>query len=173
MSTLSKSTASIGGFLAAKHKYCSLVRYSAPYMFQACLTPGDAATILASLDEIENNPGMIKELHEKNQYMRDLLKSKRFNLGMSKSPIIPIMIPSPIKLLVVVDELYHEGIYSTPIIYPAVQRHEGRIRLILNLAHTKEQIDYTVETLEKICKKHDAPCFLPESKPMFETEFHW
>lgn len=164
MSTLSKATASVGGFLASKHKYCALLRFSAPYMFQACLTPVDAATILACLDEIENNPWMIKELHEKNQYMRDLLTSKNFNLGRSKSPIIPIMIPSPVKLLIVVNDLYKEGIYSTPVLYPAVQRHEGRIRLILNLAHTKEQIDYTVETLEKICKKHEAPSFWPESR---------
>jgi glycine C-acetyltransferase len=32
--------------------------------------------------------------------------------------------------------------------------NEGRIRLILNYAHTKEQIDYTVEALERICKKY-------------------
>lgn len=173
MSTLSKSTASIGGFLAAEHKYCALARYNHAYMFQACLTPPDAAVILACLDEIENHPEMIKELHDKNKYMRDLLKAKKFNLGKSQSPIIPIMIPSPLKLLVVVNDLYQEGIYSTPVVYPAVQRNEGRIRLILNLAHTKEQIDYTVETLEKICKKHDAPCFLGDSTPPYDVQSHW
>lgn len=160
MSTLSKATSSIGGFLASKHKYCALIRWSDPYMFQACLTQVDAAIILACLDEIENNPWMIKELHAKNQYMRDLLISKNFNLGDSKSPIIPIMIPDHLKLILVVNELYQEGIYSTPIVYPAVNKDEGRIRLILNYAHTKEQIDYTVETLEKICNKHNVPCFL-------------
>jgi glycine C-acetyltransferase len=173
MSTLSKSTASVGGFLASKHKYCAAAKWTPTYMFQACLTPPDAAVILACLDEIENNPGMIKELHEKNQYMRGLLKARKFNLGQSQSPIIPIMIPSPIKLLMVVEDLYQEGIYSTPILYPAVQIHEGRIRLILNRAHTKQQIDFTVETLEKICKKHDAPCFLSDTKPAYDVEAHW
>jgi len=156
MSTLSKATSSIGGFFASKQKYCALLRWSDAYMFQACLTPADAAVILASLDEIENNPMMIEELHAKNQYMRDLLISKKFNLGNSKSPIIPIMIEDQNKLGIVVNELYQEGIYSTPIVYPAVKVNEGRIRLILNYAHTKEQIDYTVETLEKICKKYQV-----------------
>jgi glycine C-acetyltransferase len=78
MSTLSKATSSIGGFFASKHKYCSLLRWSDLYMFQACLTPPDAAVILACLDEIENNPSMIKELHAKNRYMRELLISKKF-----------------------------------------------------------------------------------------------
>jgi glycine C-acetyltransferase len=173
MSTLSKATASIGGFLASDQRYCSLVRWTPTYMFQACLTPQDAGVILACLDEIESHPEMIKELHEKNQYMRRLLKERKFNLGQSQSPIIPIMIPSPMKLLMVVDDLCKEGIYSTPILYPAVAKHEGRIRLILNLAHTKEQIDYTVDTLEKICKKHDAPCFIDDNRPQYQAESHW
>ncbi len=155
MSTLSKATSSIGGFFAAKHKFCSLLRWSDPYMFQACLTPADAAVILACLDEIENNPEMLKELHAKNKYMRDLLESKKFNLGQSKSPIIPIMIEDQHKLRMVVNELYEAGIYSTPIVFPAVSTKEGRIRLILNYAHTKDQIDYTVDNLERICKKYE------------------
>ncbi|NLO21263.1 MAG: pyridoxal phosphate-dependent aminotransferase family protein [Syntrophomonadaceae bacterium] len=154
MSTLSKATSSVGGFLASQHKYCSLLRWSDAYTFQACLTPADAAVILACLDEIEDNPDMIRELHAKNQYMRNLLQSKRFNLGQSQSPIIPIMIEDHNKLRMVVNELYQEGVYSTPIVYPAVKMNEGRIRLILNHAHSKEQIDYTVEALEKICKKY-------------------
>lgn len=154
VSTLSKATSSIGGFIASTQKYCSLLRWSDLYMFQACLTPVDAAVVLACLDEIEQNPSMIKELHAKNKYMRGLLISKGFNLGNSKSPIIPIMIDDHNKLRIVVNELYQEGIYSTPIVYPAVKVNEGRIRLVLNYAHTKEQIDYTVETLENICKSY-------------------
>lgn len=154
MSTLSKATASIGGFFASKQKYCSLLKWSDAYLFQACLTPADAAVVLASLDEIENNPSLIKELHAKNQYMRNSLISKGFNLGNSQSPIIPIFIEDHIKLRIVVDELYQEGIYSTPVVYPAVKANEGRIRLLINHAHTLEQIDYTVEALEKICKKY-------------------
>jgi glycine C-acetyltransferase len=64
------------------------------------------------------------------------------------------MIEDHNKLRIVVNELFHEGVYSTPIVYPAVKMNEGRIRLILNYAHTKEQIDYTVEALERICKKY-------------------
>ena len=154
MSTLSKATSSIGGFFSSKQQYCSLLRWSDPYMFQACLTPADAAVVLACLDEIEKNPFMIKELHAKNHYMRNLFLSKGFNLGKSESPIIPIMIEDHNKLRMIVHELYLEGIYSTPIVYPAVKVNEGRIRLILNYAHTKEQIDYTVDVIERICKKY-------------------
>ncbi|KMT21954.1 aminotransferase class I/II-fold pyridoxal phosphate-dependent enzyme [Clostridium cylindrosporum] len=156
MSTLSKSTASIGGFIAAKEKYCSLLKWSDPYVFQACMSPADASVVLSSLEEIERNPWMIKEIHKKNSYMRELLKSKGFNLGNSQSPIIPIFIEDHEKLRMVVRDLYDEGIYSTPICYPAVKLNEGRIRLILNLGHTVEHINITVEALEKICSKHNC-----------------
>lgn len=155
MSTLSKATASIGGFFAAKQKYCSLLKWSDSYVFQACITPADAAVILASLDEIENNPLMIEELHAKNHYMRELLRAKGFDLGNSRSPIIPIFIEDHNKLRRIVNELYHQGIYSTPIVFPAVKVNNGRIRLILNYAHTKEQIDYTVQVLGEVCKKYE------------------
>ncbi len=156
MSTLSKSTSSIGGFIASNSKYTELMRWTDPYIFQACLTPVDAATVLACLDEIAENPSMIRELHDKNKYMRTSLLSKGFNLGNSQSPLIPIMIEDIAILRTVVEELFDEGIYSTPVLYPAVKANEGRIRLVLNNDHSKSQIDYTVDTLEKICKKYNV-----------------
>ena len=154
MATLSKATASIGGFVAAREKYCSLLKWSDPYVFQACIPPADASVILACLDEIEGNPAIIQDLHEKNRYMRNLLTAKGFNLGASQSPIIPIFIEDHQKLQLVVRELYEEGIYSTPICFPAVKVNEGRIRLILNAAHTREHIETTVDALERICRRH-------------------
>jgi len=156
MSTLSKATASVGGFLAADKKYCSVLRFSDSYLFQACLTPVDAAVILAALEEIENNPSLIDELHAKSSYMRNSLTSKGFDLRESKSPIIPVFIEDHNKLRLVVHDLYLAGIYSTPIFYPAVKMNQGRIRLIVNYNHTKEQIDYTVKVLEDVCRKHQV-----------------
>ncbi len=154
MSTLSKSTASIGGFVAAKKEYCSLLKWSDPYVFQACIPPADASVILACLDEIESHPEMISDLHKKNDYIRKLLSDKGFNLGDSQSPIIPIFIEDHKKLQMVARDLYEEGIYSTPICYPAVKVDEGRIRLILNAAHTHEHIHATVDALERVCERH-------------------
>lgn len=154
MSTLSKSTASIGGFIAADEKYCSVLKWSDPYVFQACISPADAAAVLASLEEIESNPELVGELHRKNEYMRGLLKSRGFDLGESRSPVIPIFIEDYKKLRDIAKELYQGGIYTTPICYPAVKPNEGRLRLILNVGHTREQIDFTVEVLEKSFKRH-------------------
>lgn len=154
--TLSKATASIGGFIATKSKYIPLLQWRAnTYVFQACLTPPDAAAILASLEEIENNPQIIEQLHQNNRYMRKRLTSIGFNLGTSLSPIIPIFMSDEAKMLSFNKELFARGIFSVTLFYPIVKPKEGRIRLILSAAHTREQIDKTVDTLHELAIKYD------------------
>jgi len=151
MSTLSKATASIGGFVATKRKYCTLMSWHAnSYIFQACISPADAGAILASLDEIESNPGLISGLHEKTAQMRKRLLEAGFDLGSSQSPIIPIYVREPKTLFAFGRGLYENGIFSVTIAFPAVKLSEGRLRFILNASHTQAQIDRTLEILKKV-----------------------
>lgn len=154
-STFSKATASIGGFVATKSKYVSYLQWSAnAYAFQACFTPADAATILAALHVIENEPQIIERLHANNKYMRSKLQEKGFNLGHSQSPVIPVYIPDTKKLMQVCFELFKQGVFSVPIAYPMVRENEGRIRFIVNANHSKSQIDHTVRLLSELADKY-------------------
>jgi glycine C-acetyltransferase len=148
MSTFSKATASIGGFFAADEKYCTLLQATATsYIFQACLSPPDAATILAALDEIAANPGLAATLHARTGAMRAQLVAEGFDLGTSQSPVIPVYVPDLEKLYALCARLYLNGVYSVPVVFPAVGINEGRIRFIVNARHTEEQIARTVRVL--------------------------
>jgi len=150
MSTFSKSTASVGGFVACAEKYCTLLQATAtPYIFQACLTPPDAATILAALDEIRDHPEHARVLHENNRLMRTLLVEEGFDLGESKSPVIPVYVPDLERLYLLCGKIYQEGIFSVPVVYPAVGPNEGRIRFIVNSHHTAAQVHRTVDALAR------------------------
>ena len=122
---------------------------STSYIFQACLTPPDAATVLAALDEIEHEPSHARRLHENNRYMRARLVEEGFDLGQSQSPVIPVYVPELESLYRLCADLYIDGIFSVPVTYPAVGVNEGRIRFIVNAHHTREQIDRTVEALAR------------------------
>ncbi len=151
LSTFSKATASIGGFVATARKYVSYFQWSSnAYAFQACFSPADAAAILASMEVMEREPGIISDLHEKNRYMRMLLREAGFDLGTSESPIIPVYIPVTTKLLKICFELFKGGVFSVPVAHPMVREHEGRIRFIVNGRHTYEQIDKTVGLLRRL-----------------------
>ena len=155
MSTLSKATASVGGFVACDAKYVPLLEWSAnSYIFQACLPPGDAASILAALDRIASDPGLSQQLHEKNSYFRRQLTMLGFDLGTSRSPIVPIYIRDPQMLLEFNRELFEAGVFSVSIVYPAVKATEGRIRFIVNAAHSYDQIDRTVAVLKALGLKY-------------------
>ena len=155
VSTFSKSCASIGGFVALKEKFRTfLMCKSSPYIFQACFTPGNAATIIASLDIIEKEPQLAQSLHEKNKYMRKRLKEMGYNLGESESPVIPLFVPDFEILNQFEKEMFQKGIFAVVIAFPAVAPLDGRIRLILNTSHTYEQIDKTLSILKELGRKY-------------------
>ena len=155
MSTLSKATASIGGFLAADAKYCTMLTWNArSYLFQACFTPADAAAILAALDVIATEPERTARLHENNAYFRGRLRAEGFNLGHSQSPIVPVFIEDYEVLFKVTTELFAEGIFTVAVTFPAVGPKEGRLRFIVSAAHSRSAIDRTVDALCKVCKRH-------------------
>lgn len=156
MSTLSKATASIGGFIATKRKFGTLMQVHAnSYLFQACLSPIDAAAVLACLDEIEKDPLLMENLHSKTAYFRRGLVEAGFDLGHSKSPIVPIYIPDLSKLYSFNRELFDKGVFSVAVAYPAVKVTEGRIRFIVNGSHTQQQIDHTLAVLRDLGRKYE------------------
>ncbi len=155
MSTLSKATASIGGFFAGDERYIPLLEWCAnSYIFQACIPPSDAAAVLASLDILGIDSSIAEQLHANNAYMRQALTDIGLDLGESRSPVIPVYIPDPDSLMSINRELFDNGVFSVSIVYPAVKPREGRIRFIVTARHTQEQIDYTVEQLEAVCSKY-------------------
>jgi glycine C-acetyltransferase len=161
MSTFSKATASIGGFIAAKRAYCSVIELGArSYLAQACFPPVDAAVILAALDEIENEPSHAARLHDNNRYMRERLRAAGFDLGNSASPVIPVRVAKLALLYELAARLCNDGIFAQPITEPIVRAGEGRLRFVVTARHTREHIDRTVAALAK----HGASLGLIEAR---------
>lgn len=151
MSTLSKATASVGGFVAADSATCDYMRVNAnPYMFQAVLPPADAAAALAALGVIKISPELRASLWEKTGIMRSKLQDRGFDIGKSRSPIIPVYISADEQLNEVCKRLYQRGVFTNAIQYPGVKKGHGRLRFIVTAAHSVEQIDYTVDSLSKV-----------------------
>lgn len=154
MSTLSKATASIGGFIACDRQYGSYLRITSnPYLFQACLTPVDAAVNVAALKIIQMDESPRNRLWQSTRRFREMLIEKGFNVGGSRSPIVPIYIPDEEKLAFFCRELYLNGIFTNWISYPAVRKRTGRLRFIVTASHSDDQIDKTIETMERVGKK--------------------
>ncbi|MDD3473358.1 MAG: aminotransferase class I/II-fold pyridoxal phosphate-dependent enzyme, partial [Syntrophaceae bacterium] len=154
MSTLSKATASLGGFVACDSSYCEFVRGTArAYMFQATLPPADAAAALASLRLLTKDPSYRKILWANTAYLRKCLLDQGFDLGRSVSPIVPVYVPDYDKLTSLCTALFHNGVYSTVIGFPGVPLDKGRLRFIVTANHEATGIDRTVKKLTEHAKR--------------------
>ncbi|HEX7045755.1 MAG TPA: aminotransferase class I/II-fold pyridoxal phosphate-dependent enzyme [Burkholderiales bacterium] len=161
-STFSKATAALGGFVAGKASHCTLLALSArSYLAQACFPPALAATVLAALDEIETNPALAATLHANNRYMRRRLTDAGFDLGTSRSPIIPIRVADVATLYELAARLAQDGVFAQPITEPGVSPGESRLRFVVTARHTRAQIDITVDALVRHAR---ALGLLPEAR---------
>ncbi len=153
MGTFSKSFASLGGFIAADKEVINFIKHnSRTLIFSASMTPASAATVLASIEIMENEPERIKHLWDLTAHALKAFKSAGFDIGKSESPIIPLFIRDDIKALKLTQILLAEGVFVNPVVSPAVPKEDCLIRYSLMATHTMDQVDISIEKITKAAK---------------------
>ncbi|WP_444893682.1 amino acid adenylation domain-containing protein [Microbulbifer sp. TRSA001] len=157
MTTLSKSLGSLGGVVAANKEYVDLLKSSArAYIFQASVSPADIAAALAALKRIRSDDGLREQLWDTTRYMRQRFERAGYDLGTGDGPIITPHFSDKDKLYGIVQALYQRGIQTSAVTYPIVESGRGRLRLICSAAHTREDVDRTLEALIEAEKEVDV-----------------
>jgi 7-keto-8-aminopelargonate synthetase-like enzyme len=82
------------------------------------------------------------------------LKKIGYDIGNTSSQIIPIHIGSEKLATKLADILLRKGIFVHPMRFPTVKRGSPVLRLSLSASHTKKQLGYALDELEKLGKKH-------------------
>jgi len=153
MGTFSKSLASIGGFIASdKATINFLMHHSRSLIFSASIAPSAAASVITALDVMQEEPERIQRLWDLTHYTIKYLKEAGFDLGVTQTPIIPLIIRDNMKTFRLTKMLLDEGIFVNPVLSPAVPEDSTLIRLSLIATHTYNQIDFAIEKLIKIGK---------------------
>jgi 8-amino-7-oxononanoate synthase len=162
MGTFSKSLASLGGFIAGDETILDYLRHnSRSYIFTASATPAATAAANAALDIILTEPERIAALWEITHYALDGFRQMGCEIGHTETPIIPLFIRDNEKTFMITKILYEEGVFVNPVVSPAVAPADTLIRFSLMATHTKKQVDFALDKIEKIFKKLDV---LPETK---------
>ena len=149
VSTFSKTFGGIGGILLGTEEVVELVQHNArSFLFSASLPVPIVAAASAILDMLEaDGPALVRELHEKANYMRDKLTGIGFDLGASNTHIMPVMCRDERKALFMHVALLESGVLMVPITYPAVKNGEERLRVNVTRGHTQEDMDTALELL--------------------------
>jgi glycine C-acetyltransferase len=156
MGTFSKALASIGGFIAADDEVVLeyLRHHSKPLIFSAALPASNAATVLACLDLLDEDPGRVTRLWDITRKVHQGYQEIGVITRHSKTPIIPIYIGAEDKAFAFAKDMFDHGVFALPAIYPAVPRGQAVIRTAYMSTHKKSQIEYVLEVLAKLAKKH-------------------
>jgi len=150
--TFSKSFANIGGYVVGNSKIISFLKFqSRQHIFSATSTPATAG-IVKAIELIDEEPFWQKQLQSNIAYFKNGLKSLGMEIGTTGSAIIPIKIGDPHKTSEAGRLLLKAGIYTNPILYPAVAKKNARIRMSLMATHTRVHLDSALNALEDIGK---------------------
>ena len=152
--TFSKSLASLGGFVAADSDVIEYLKHNArSLIFSASATPASVASASAALDIIQNEPWRIETLWDNTNYALKGLKELGFETGPTQTPIIPIYVRDDLKTYQMTKMLLDEQVFVNPVVTPAVKSDASLIRFSLMATHTKQQIEFALEKIDKVAKQ--------------------
>jgi len=157
MTTLSKALGSLGGVIAAREEHVALLKSSArAYIFQATVSPADIAAALASLRRLSTDDSLAERLWDTTAYMRERFTAAGFDLGTGDGPIVTPHFSDKDKLYAIAHGLYQRGVHTAAVTYPIVESGGGRLRFICSAAHTREDVDVTLEALIEAEREAEA-----------------
>ena len=154
MGTFSKSIASLGGFVAGDAKVISYIKHFArSLIFSASITPASVATALATVDIIQSEPERREKLWDITKKMKSGFQAMGYNTGPTETPIIPAIIGSDEMAFMLWRLLREDGIFTNPVIYPAVPKGQALIRTSYSATHTEEELNTVLASFEKCGKQ--------------------
>lgn len=154
MGTFSKSLASLGGFIASDAATIDYLKHhSRPLIFSASMSPANAAAVLAALQIMLEEPERIAQLWRNTRRMQQGLRDLGFNLGDSKTPILPVHCGSLKLAFKMCKRLQEEGVFVNPVVSPAVAPGQELIRISLRATHTDQQVNFALDKLGKVGKE--------------------
>jgi len=152
--TCSKSFASVGGFVAGNADIMHYIQHmSRSMIFSAALPPASVAAISKAIDIIEEEPQRIKKLWDNSRYLMKRFKEMGLNTGETQTPIIPVIIGDDEKTFMLWRMLYDNGLFTNPVVSPAVPPKRALIRVVATATHTREQLDRALGIFEACIKK--------------------
>jgi 8-amino-7-oxononanoate synthase len=154
MATFSKSFASIGGAVAGPEEVIHYLKHHArPLIFSASMPPSAVATVLACLDVMEAEPERRATLWKNAGYLRGGLAALGFDTGVSETPIIPVTTGDIEHTFVFWRELFDAGVFTNPVLPPAVPESACRLRTSVMATHTTDQLDRVLDAFARVGRK--------------------
>ena len=152
--TLSKAFGVVGGVVAGSAVIVEWLRQRGrPFLFSSAVTAPDAAACLAALDLLEGSTELVDRLWENTRYFKGEMQKLGFNIGLSTTPITPIMLGEAPLAQQFSRELFEEGVFAMALGFPTVPQGKARIRVMISAAHAQADLDRGLAAFAKVGKQ--------------------
>jgi glycine C-acetyltransferase len=142
MGTFSKSLGGIGGYICASAEVINYVTAYARSRFFSCnLPPAVVAGLSKALEIAIAEPQLRDKLAHNVAMMKEQLGKYNIDTSHSQSQIIPLIIGNESKTFRIAKKILNEGVFVLPIVYPAVTKNKGRLRISISATLDDTQIE--------------------------------
>jgi glycine C-acetyltransferase len=149
--TLSKAFGALGGYVAGSRSLIEFLYHRArPFLFSTSHPPAIAATCLAAIDVLLEEPQIIDQLWDNTRFFKAGLRSLGFDTGLSESPITPVIVGEARLAMALSDRLFEKGVFAQGIGFPTVARDKARVRTIVTATHTRSDLQLALDAFADV-----------------------
>ena len=158
MGTFTKSFGAMGGYIAANKDFIDHLRHSAcGSVYTPAIAPSVVAQILRAFDIIQGRDGSgigaakLASIKDNANYFRQRLIDMGCDVyGHWDSPIVPVMLFDPAKVVAMSRSLLALGVAVVVVGFPATPLLKARVRFCISAGHTREVLDLALEKIEHV-----------------------
>ncbi len=154
--TFAKSMALIGGFVAGNQEIINFLMYNMrSQIFAKSLPMPIVVGAMKRLELLKAQPELKDKMWEITNALQSGLKAKGFNLGVTESPVTPVILNGneyqAANLVFDLRENYN--VFCSIVVYPVIPKGMILLRLIPTAMHSLEDVKYTIEAFSEIKTK--------------------
>jgi glycine C-acetyltransferase len=149
--TLSKALGALGGYVAGSKSLIEFLYHRArPFLFSTSHPPSVTATCIVALDVLEHEPQWMERLWANTRFFKAGLEALGFNIGISESPITPVIVGDGALAMTLSDKLFDAGVFAQGIGFPTVPQGKARVRTIVTATHTEEELQFALDAFQRV-----------------------
>jgi 8-amino-7-oxononanoate synthase len=151
MGTLGKALAGFGAYVAGSHGLRELlINRCRSFIFTTSLPPAVMAMALAAIELVKQEPQRREALWANCRRLNQGLTKLGFALGLSESPILPLMVGDAKKCMELSERLLERGVFAQGIRPPTVPPGTSRLRITLMATHSAAQIERALKIFKEV-----------------------
>lgn len=171
--TFAKAMASVGAFVCAEESIVEYLRYNMrSQVYAKSLAMPLVVGARKRLELLRTQPEHKERLWSVAKSLQDGLVENGFDIGLTNSCVTPVFLKGNLAEAtnLTVDLRENYNIFCSIVIYPVVPKDVIMLRLIPTATHTMEDVQYTIESFQKMKQKLDNGDYYSEKMAAVEVD---